>query len=391
MRSLILSAGVLGILFAACANGTGAAPVKGTTSSSSSGSSSGHTTTSSSGSGSSSGGKDAAPDGPASTGPIYHVQGNQVLDSTGKAHIFRGLVRPSTEWNSQGQNLSDFDFKNMATAWNSNVVRVTMNQDFWLSDSPAYDPGYAGVIDSEVQSAESYGMDVILDLHWSDRGSYSVTPGQQCMADQHSLTFWQEVAAKYANDGHILFELYNEPYGITAQAWLSGGSSSGCSASFTVVGMQQLYDQVRMVAPNNLVIIGGLDWAYDLSAVSGNLVQGTNILYNTHPYSYKPNWSTTTWDQKFGFMTANYPVIATEFGDQDCSAGFDQTFTQYAHTKGIHWTGWAYWSANCNEPPATEPTGTGSCCAFPSLIADLSGTPIPGSGTTVQAALVNGP
>jgi hypothetical protein len=36
-----------------------------------------------------------------------------------------------------------------------------------------------------------YGMAVIIDLHWSDAGNLANTsPGQQCMADENSLTYW---------------------------------------------------------------------------------------------------------------------------------------------------------------------------------------------------------
>jgi hypothetical protein len=401
MRSLVMSSGFLGLLlaacsFAACSSSTSTGPSalgddggdsstnstsSGTTSSGTSATSSGATASGGSSSGTSSGGSSSG-----STGPGYHVVGNQVLDGTGAPHLFRGLARPSTEWNSQGQYISQADFRTMAQTWGANVVRVTMNQDFWLSASPNYDSSYSTLIDQEVQWAESFGMDVILDLHWSDQGDFSKGCGtnpasgcQECMADQNSVTFWQQVASMYANDGHVLFELYNEPFKVSAQVWLNGGpsTSGGCPQSFTAVGMQTLYNTVRAVAPNNLVIIGGLDYSYDLSAVSGSLVQGSNIIYNTHPYSYKcgaAGCSTSDWDTKFGFMTANYPVIATEFGNQDCSAGFYQTFTSYAKSKGISWTGWAYWAGGCS---------------FPGLISDLGGTPVSGSGTTVQNALLN--
>jgi hypothetical protein len=323
----------------------------------------------------------------------YYVVGNQVLDATGQPHVFRGLDRPSLEWNAGGDSLSETDYQVMATEWNANVVRVPMNQDFWLNDpnNNAYYAGYEANIDQQVKWAEKYGMDVILDLHWSDEGDYSkacLTNGggncQQCMADPHSVLFWQQVAAKYKNDGHVLFELYNEPYKVSWNVWLNGGmTGAGCTnnggstpQNFMAVGMQTLYDTVRATGAQNPVIIGGLNWAYDLTGVRTNRVQGYNIIYNTHPYSFKCNpCSASSFDQNFGFLAATDPVIATEFGDNDCSAGFYQTLTQYAQTKGIHWTGWAYFVGGCG---------------FPSLISDWNGTPVAGSGTTVQQALLTG-
>jgi aryl-phospho-beta-D-glucosidase BglC (GH1 family) len=329
----------------------------------------------------------------------YYVAGNTVYDTADNPHLFRGLDRPSMEWDSAG-NITEADYLNMSQLWNANVVRLTLNQDYWLEDpnNPNYDPHYQNLVDQQVKWAEQYGMDIILDLHWSDQGDYSkgcpsnCTDGcncQQCMADAHSVIFWQQVATKYKGDGHVLFELYNEPFKIPWGVWLNGGQSVGCTnnggstpQSFTVVGMQQLYNTVRATGAENLVIIGGLNWAYDLTGVPGNRVQGHNIIYNTHPYSSKCGGRTNqnactpaNYDAEFGFLAATDPIIATEFGDSDCSAGFYQTFTQYAQSKGIHWTGWAYFVGGCG---------------FPSLISDDNGTPIEGSGTTVQAALLSG-
>jgi hypothetical protein len=315
----------------------------------------------------------------------YYVSGNQVYDATGKSHLFRGLDRPGTEWSAGGDHLSEADFQIMAEQWNANIVRIPMNQDFWLND-PAnanYASNYASNVKQLVKWAEKYGMDVILDLHWSDQGDYSKgCPGannncQQCMADAHSQIFWSQVAAAYQDDGHVLFELYNEPHDVSWGTWLGGGpascKSNGNSGAYTAYGMQQLYDAVRATGAQNLVIVGGLNWAYDLSGVPGNRVKGYNIMYNTHPYASKA--SAGTFGSAFGSLAATDPVIATEFGNSDCSAGFYQSFTQYAQTNGIHWTAWAYYVASCG---------------FPALISDYSGTPVPGSGETVQMALLNG-
>jgi hypothetical protein len=38
--------------------------------------------------------------------------------------------------------------------------------------------------------------------------------------------------------------------------------------------MQQLYSAVRAAGADNLVVAGGIDWAYDLSGVPGHSLQG---------------------------------------------------------------------------------------------------------------------
>ncbi len=116
------------------------------------------------------------------------------------------------------------------------------------------------------------------------------------MADTNSLKFWQEVASKYKDDGHVLFELYNEPHDISWPIWLHGGTVQ----EYQAVGMQDLYDTVRKAGANNVVIAGGRGWAFDLSNVVNNRIQGYNIIYATHPYA--PQDSPAQWDETFGYL-----------------------------------------------------------------------------------------
>jgi endoglucanase len=257
----------------------------------------------------------------------YYVNGNTICTAAGRPHLFHGVDRPSLEWSSGGEALLAADFRRMA-GWKANVVRVALNQDFWLADSPFYDPGYPGLVDSVVTWAEAAGLDVILDLHWSDAGTLGgcvPTSGcQQKMADRNSLTFWSEVARQYADDGRVLFELYNEPHDVSWDVWLSGGDTGD---GWQAVGMQQLYDAVRATGAQNLVIVGGLDWGYDLSSVPSHRIAGYNVVYATHPYSPATERRSRFWDIYWGSLTATDPVIVTEFGAY--SAAFDQPFRAY--------------------------------------------------------------
>ena len=318
----------------------------------------------------------------------YYTSGATVCTASGSPHLFHGVDRPSLEWDPAGEwnNSSPIprsDFDAMAS-WHANVVRIALNQDFWLSGAALYDPTYQATVDRAVKDAEAAGLDVILDLHWSDRGDLSVPiagggqgevghSDQHPMADKNSLQFWQEVATKYKGDGHVLFELYNEPHDIPWTTWLNGGNV----AEYTAVGMQAMYDTVRATGANNLVIAGGVGWAFDLSRVASASVQGYNIMYATHPYARQN--SQPQWDQKFGYLAAQdiAPVIATEFGDNNetCAANWDTQLVQYADARQISWTAWAWWAGDCN---------------FPALFSDWKYTPTE-QGAAIKAALLNYP
>jgi endoglucanase len=301
----------------------------------------------------------------------YYTNGATVCSASGQAHVFYGVDRPSLEWSPSGDHLSAADFALMG-GWNANAVRIALNQDFWLSGAAQYSASYAATVAQAVQWAEAVGLDVILDLHWSDKGDLTVTQsGQQEMADANSKQFWSELASAYKGDGHVLFELYNEPHDISWAVWQNGGAADG----YTAVGMQELYDTVRSAGANNLVIAGGLNWAYSFSGVAGNALHGYNIMYATHPYN-QPDKQPSGWETAFGFLATGdiAPVVVTEFGDgtAQCTGAWDDQLIAFAASHGISWTAWAWYPGGCS---------------FPSLIADWTPTPTV-QGQVVKAALL---
>jgi hypothetical protein len=58
-------------------------------------------------------------------------------------------------------------------------------------------------------------MDVVLALHW-------LKSGQSGLPDSDSAKFWQQIATKYKNEGRVIFEIYNEPYGTGGSGWKIG-------------------------------------------------------------------------------------------------------------------------------------------------------------------------
>lgn len=285
----------------------------------------------------------------------YYVAGNAIYDTNGQIHVFRGVDRPSLEWNSKGEGISEADVALIAS-WNANVVRIALNQGFWLEGSIVHDPTYRDRIDQVIAWCEAAGMDVILDLHWSDRGNLSQWPGQQRMADQNSRTFWQSVAERYKDDGRVLFELYNEPHDVTWSVWLEGGDSGD---GFQVVGMQELYDTVRATGADNLVLIGGLRYAYDLTGVPDHRVQGYNIVYTTHPYDFADK-QPAAWNADWGFLADTDPIFVTEFGSFNCNPNYAQQLIDFAEQRMLSWSAWAWYPGGCG---------------FPALIENWSGTP----------------
>jgi hypothetical protein len=264
--------------------------------------------------------------------------------------------------------LSADDYARMA-AWGANVVRIALNQDFWLAGAARHDPGYAARVDQNVAWANGAGMDVVLDLHWSDRGDLAEpNPGQQLMADDNSLRFWSEVAARYQENPRVLFELYNEPHDVSWQLWQRGGMTE---EGWRAAGMQALYDAVRATGATNLVIVGGLDWAFDLSGVPTHPIAGYNLVYATHAYDFAGKNTPLDWARSFAALAEQAPIFVTEFGDFGCAPELVQTMVDYWERTQLSWSAWAWYDGGCE---------------FPSLISDWAGTPNP-VGEVIRAAL----
>ncbi len=297
----------------------------------------------------------------------YYTEGNRIFDSTGAVHLFKGFARPSFEFDPAGLGITREDVQRMR-AKGANVVRYALSEGYWLSNHPQFNRNYQAYIDRAVQWTLQAGMDVIIDLHWSG----SPVADQQQMASRQSITFWQQVAQKYRNDGRVIFELYNEPYDVSAQVWRNGDGQ--------FAGMQEMYNVVRAAGANNLVLAGGLDYAYDLdSLLPGMNLTGINIAYVTHPYRFKVPAPPANYDN----AAASFPIVATEFGDaaagfigpDNCDTGtYTRSIADFTN-RGIGWTAWAWVVAPDR-------------CAFPALLERYDGTPTP-PGAVVFQALAN--
>lgn len=317
----------------------------------------------------------SAPGGVAAVGPT-------LIDTrTCTPHRFVGLARSGLEsWPTGDDRLYDpalarEDFRNIR-GWGSNIVRIPLNPAYWVKTAAHYDPGYPAQVDSAILRAHSQGLDVVIDMHFSDRGDPANKAYRlERMADaNHGITFWKEVAARYKDDGRVLFELYNEPHDISWDTWLNGGPSGD---GYQAAGYQQLYDAVRSTGAKNLVIVNGLNWGYDMAEAGTHMLNGYNVIYGTHVYDW-PEKQPVRWDRDFGYLAAKVPVMIGEFGTTNCGTAYYEWVMAYADTHNMSWLSWAWYA-----PPADRPD---LLCSFAALITDWNGTPSP-MGAVVKAHL----
>jgi endoglucanase len=327
----------------------------------------------------------------------YSVKGNTIVGTDGKQYIFHGIGRDGLEYNCSGPG--PFDAASLAHMgqgnssagsyyWGANTVRLPLSEGFWLNGAPGFPctpTQYQTLVKSTIDSLTAQHMNVIIDLQWVDANKQSLQGGGPWpLPDADSILFWTQITSIYKSYANVLFEAYNEPNSVTWPCLVNGcpvtstGYSDECRCSKTLsypaVGIQQVVNTIRKAGANNLILVGGLNWGFDLSQVPSQPIGGGNIVYDTHPYSYADK-SASTWDAAFGKVSANFPVISAENGEYDCNSSYLSQLYGYLDSHHIGWAAWA-WTVSQT-----------SVCAYPSLIIDYQGTPSNNTGQFVYQRL----
>lgn len=223
-------------------------------------------------------------------------------------------------------------------SWNVNAVRIPLNASCWLARAD-----YRKDVLGYVSRLHAAGMYVILDLHW-DRN------GQETLPDPRLASrLWTSVASALKQDRHVMFDLYNEPHDVTWPAWHAS--------------MQRLVNAVRSTGATTPLMVGGLAWANDLSGWLRWQPRDPahQLVASFHLYNFNTCVTATCWNATVLPVAAKVPVVTGELGENDCAAGFIDTYMPWADGHHISYLGWTWNPWNCKSGPA--------------LISDWNGTP----------------
>jgi len=317
------------------------------------------------------------------------VAGTRILNSKNQPVRLRGVNAASLEWTSDGGGHILQTVNVAIRDWHVNVIRLPLSQDRWFGKAPEQADGgkaYRELVKQVVNECATQHCYIILDLHWSDCNEWGRNIGQHSMPDLNSVAFWKDFAPVYANNPAVLFDLYNEPHDVSWDAWLKGGmildkpnQRGAVAKNYQCVGMQELLDTVRATGAKNVVIAGGLDWAYDFSGIlAGRQLsdpKGNGVIYASHCYDNKGD-SVYVWIAKMEQATAKLPVIVSEFGGNSGPSRRVPADNWLLHVlQAIDDHQWSYTAWDLH--PA----------AGPKLISDWNYTPSPRYGIFVKQAL----
>ncbi|MGD0572694.1 MAG: cellulase family glycosylhydrolase [Sedimentisphaerales bacterium] len=247
--------------------------------------------------------------------PWLHTDGNVIKDPCGNIVILRGIdlidLGFLQDWEGGAIAMVDrltnqSDPCGSSPGWYPRVLRINITPP----DSVSYgwphpfDPNNTdlySLLRSVVDYCKTKNLYAIIDWHYVDNTYSHVASTNQ---------FWTYMAPKFANDSHVIFELFNEPintsFGSDNANWLSVRTD-----------MQNWFNLVRSYAPNNLVLVAGASWSQTIGPAATYPLTGDNIAIVSHIYPYHwlngtpgSNWYTTNINN----CLARYPVFMSEWG-----------------------------------------------------------------------------
>ncbi|MDG5767121.1 cellulase family glycosylhydrolase [Balneolales bacterium ANBcel1] len=277
--------------------------------------------------------------------PQIFVQGNSFVNEYGDTIIFQGInfsdpdrLMSIGEWRE--------DLFRTAREWGSNVIRLPVHPSAWRERGPE---NYLELLDQAVEWAKEYELYVIID--WHSIGNLRTELFQHEMYNTtmaETLEFWYIIARRYADEPTVaLYEIFNEPTTYNGEL----GRLTWAEWSEIVTDIIAV---IRANNPDAIPLVGGFDWAYDLTPLNYAPLDIPGIAYVSHPYPQKRDqpW-VPQWEIDFGFAADTYPVIATEIGfmqEDDPGAHipcigdeeYGRTLMKYFQDKGISWVAWVF-------------------------------------------------
>jgi endoglucanase len=311
---------------------------------------------------------------PANAGRALRVQGNHFVDAAGGTIVFRGVAIGDPDKLAKAGHWDRRIFEAIES-WGANVVRVPVHPVAWRARGPK---AYLALLDEGVSWARETGLYVMLD--WHVIGNLRTELMQAPMYDttrKETYEFWRTAASHYRDDPTVvLYELFNEPTEYD-------GTLGRLSWAQWKPILEEMVGIVRANDPSSIVVVAGLDWAYELRDVLASPVDAPAVAYASHPYPQKRDepWE-PKWEADWGHVASRYPVFVSELGyDRNGSVPFVGTnhygraIVEYMDKRGMSWAAWCFdpdWGPTLVRDWSFTPTEQGQLWK-----AALLGQPLP--------------
>ena len=239
---------------------------------------------------------DAELEGNARALPPLHVEGTGLADPEGNAVVLRGVSTHGLAWFPGYVNAELF--RELRAEWNANVVRLAM----YTAESGGYctdgnQEQLKQLLRDGVRYAKDEGLYVIVDWH-------ILSDGDPNRCAEEAMAFFGEMSAEFAPCDHVLYEICNEPNGVS---W---------SAVKTYA--EKVIPVIRANDPDAVILVGTPTWSQDVDqAAADPIAEYDNIMYTLHFYAATHKEPLRS--RLAAALNAGLPVFVSEYGICDAS------------------------------------------------------------------------
>jgi endoglucanase len=187
-----------------------------------------------------------------------HIAGSYVLDEHNDTVSLEGMSFFWSQW--IGKYYTYDCVKWLRDDWHCDVVRAAMaiEQSGYL-----YHPEREKKkVITVVEAAIDLGIYVIVDWHSHSAQNETV----------EAVRFFSDLAKRYGNYPNIIYEIYNEPVGVSWDTIVKPYAETVLAA-------------IRQYDPDNIVIVGTPSWSQDIDAVAQDPLEDKNVAYALHFYA----------------------------------------------------------------------------------------------------------
>merc|ERR1712048_931929 len=279
------------------------------------------------------------------------VEGVQLVDEHGQAIQLMGMSSHGLHWFPNCY--SKEAIQHLVEHWGINLFRAAM---YVGEGGYSQQPDLKSTVKSIVQWCKELGIYVMIDWH-------VLTPGNPNAATYAgAIPFFDEMAAEYKDEKHVLFEICNEPNGVQ---W-----------SEVKTYADGVISAIRAIDNNTVVIVGTPTWSQDIHEARKNPVSlPNNIMYAFHFYA----GTHMQLMQRVREEAKQIPIFATEWGTSyasgdggpflDNAKAFLDLFNDASGQK-ISWAQWSF-ADKQEKSAALQP---GACASQAWDLTSCSGT-----------------
>jgi endoglucanase len=260
----------------------------------------------------------------------------------------RGMSTHGLQW--FGKCYNDASLDALANDWKADLLRIAMYvQEGGYETNP---DGFTSQVNRLVDMAEARGMYAIIDFH-------TLSPGDPNYNLDRAKTFFGNVAARNANKKNVIYEIANEPNGVS---WASIKNYA-----------DQVIPVIRAKDPDAVVIVGTRGWSSlgvsegsNADEIINNPINAANVMYTFHFYAASHHDNYRAEVQR---AAGRLPIFATEWGtvsytgDGAPDIGSSTAWLDMFDRLKISYANWTYSDAREGSAAFKEGTCNGSTYA----------------------------